>query len=147
VEAALWATGAVRKAGWKDAELAVLQAQRASQAAAAAVEDFSFDPSLPFEIRMKEMEYHSECVRKQKAAQADLLRHIFGNPLRAFPTPDHWPATITQLADALYHGEDCGFALHDALLDAGHSDLAQHFRYEQAHPKGCWAVDLLLGKE
>ena len=56
-------------------------------------------------------------------------------------------ATVVQLADALYNGQDCGFALHDALLEAGHPDLAEHFPQEQHHPKGCWGVDLLLGKE
>lgn len=73
----------------------------------------------------------------QEGLLIHLLRHIIGNPICPFPTPDHWPATVVQLADALYHGQDCGFALHDALLDAGQSDLADHFRQEQAHPKGC----------
>lgn len=82
----------------------------------------------------------------EKLAQAFLVRHIFGNPFRPAPAPESWPAAVTQLADAIYNGEGCGFALHDALLDAGHPDLAEHFRDEQAHPKGCWVVDLLLGK-
>lgn len=78
---------------------------------------------------------------------AALLRHIVGNPFRPFPVSATWPSTVVQLADALYNGQDCGFALHDALLEAGHSRLAEHFREEQAHPKGCWAVDVILGKE
>lgn len=80
------------------------------------------------------------------AAQAALLRHFVGNPYRPYPAPDCWPCTVVQLADAVYTGQDCGFALHDALLEAGHADLAAHFRQEQQHPKGCWAVDLVLGK-
>jgi hypothetical protein len=52
-----------------------------------------------------------------------------------------------QLADSLYEGQDCAFALHDALLEAGHAELAEHFREEKAHPKGCWVVDMILGKE
>jgi len=59
----------------------------------------------------------------------------------------NWPSTVVQLADALSNGQDCGFALHDALLEAGYPELAQHFRNEIEHPKGCWALDLLLGKE
>jgi hypothetical protein len=35
--------------------------------------------------------------------------------------------------------------LHDALLEAGHAELAEAFR-EPMHPKGCWALDLILGK-
>src|SRR5262249_8637778 len=80
-------------------------------------------------------------------AQADLVRHIFGNPFRPHPLSDHWPATVVQLAQALYSDQDCSFALHDALLEAGHPELADHFRQKQAHPKGCWVVDLILGKE
>lgn len=56
------------------------------------------------------------------------------------------PATARQLADYLCNGEDCGFALHDALVEGGHPDLAEHFRQETVHPKGCWALDLILGK-
>jgi hypothetical protein len=51
-----------------------------------------------------------------------------------------------QLAQTLYDGTDCAFALHDALLESGHSALAEHFQKEHGHPKGCWAVDLILGK-
>jgi len=79
--------------------------------------------------------------------QVALLHHIFGNPFRPYPAPTHWPSTDVQLADALYNGEDCCLALHDALLEAGQPDLADHFRQEHSHPKGCWVLDLLLGKE
>jgi hypothetical protein len=75
-----------------------------------------------------------------------LLHHIFGNPFDPRPTPRHFPSMVLQLASALYDGEDCGFALRDALLEAGHAELAEHFREEQVHPKGCWAVDVILGK-
>jgi len=79
--------------------------------------------------------------------QAYSLRHIVGNSFRRLPAQRHWPATVVQLARAFEDGQNCGFALHDALLDVGHADLADHFRQEQTHPKGCWVLDLLLGKE
>jgi hypothetical protein len=44
----------------------------------------------------------------------------------------------------MYAGEDRSFALHDALLEAGHAELADHFRAKD-HPKGCWVLDLILG--
>lgn len=47
----------------------------------------------------------------------------------------------------LYDGSDCAFALADALEEASQSKLAEHFRPEGWHPKGCWAVDLILGRE
>ena len=78
--------------------------------------------------------------------QMALLRHVIGNPYRPSPSHSYLPSTVVQLANALYEGEDCNFALHDALLDAGHPNLADHFDQEQQHPKGCWALDLILGK-
>jgi len=86
-----------------------------------------------------------ERVAEDSRQQAVILRHIFGNPFHPYPTAS-WPTPIVQLADALYNGQDCGFALHDALLEADHPELAEHFRAETWHPKGCWVLDLLLGK-
>src|SRR5262249_41649053 len=86
------------------------------------------------------------CLDSHLQKQATLLRHIIGNPFRPYPVPDCWPSAVVQLAEAMYTGADCGFALHDALLEAGHAELAGHFRHEAEHPKGCWAVDLILGK-
>jgi hypothetical protein len=81
----------------------------------------------------------------ERKAQADLVRHIVGNPFRSVSGPESWPTSVTQLAESLYAGADCSFALHDALLEAGHADLAEHFQ-EKEHPRGCWALDLILGK-
>ena len=81
------------------------------------------------------------------SANANLLRHIVGNPFRPYPAPTSWPSSAMQLAESLYGGQDCAFALHDALLEAGHTGLAEHFRQEQWHPKGCWVVDMILGKK
>lgn len=77
---------------------------------------------------------------------AGLLRHIAGNPFQPHPALNHWTNPVLQLADSLYQGEECGFALHDALLESGHPDIAEHFR-EAWHPKGCWALDAILGKK
>jgi hypothetical protein len=46
-----------------------------------------------------------------------------------------WPASVVSLAEAVYNGADACFALHDALLEAGHPDLAAHFQAEQWHPE------------
>jgi hypothetical protein len=86
-------------------------------------------------------------LEQEYAARRTLLRHIIGNPFRPYPAPPSWPSTVVQLAESLYAGQDCAFALHDALLEAGHAELAEHFREEKSHPKGCWVVDLILGKE
>jgi hypothetical protein len=77
--------------------------------------------------------------------KGNLVREIFGNSFRRHTAPPSWPASVVNLAAALYAGEDCSFALRDALLEAGHAELAEHFT-EKDHPKGCWVVDLLLGR-
>jgi hypothetical protein len=83
---------------------------------------------------------------KNKAEKCPWLRHIFGNPFRP-PVPlADLSLTVIQLAMAVYQRQDCGFALNDALLENGRPELADHFRREKWHPKGCWAVDLILGK-
>jgi hypothetical protein len=82
---------------------------------------------------------------RKRAEQVALLRHIVGNPFRSPQAPCAWPGMIVALAEALYGGEPCGFALHDALLESDHAELAEHFD-EPEHPRGCWALDLLLGK-
>jgi hypothetical protein len=79
---------------------------------------------------------------EQERQQADLFRHIFGPPLSV---PSSLPSAVCELAESVYRGENASFVLHDALLEAGHADLAAHFR-EPYHPKGCWALDLILGK-
>ncbi|MBY0525267.1 MAG: hypothetical protein K2R98_17805 [Gemmataceae bacterium] len=75
---------------------------------------------------------------------ASLVREIFGNPFRS-PLRPLWPASLLALAEAQYAGEPCAFALHDALLDAGHPEIAEHFHGTE-HPKGCWALDLILNR-
>ena len=85
---------------------------------------------------------------KEWALQAELVRELVGNRFRPVSVCTALPATIFQLAQSLYDGTDCAFALHDALLEAGQAELAEHFEPEgKWHPKGCWAVDLILGKK
>lgn len=83
----------------------------------------------------------------KRPVEVDFKRYDvpFDQGKEARPAPSTWPSTVVQLADALSNGQDCGFALHDALLDTGYSQLAQHFQADKKHPKGCWALGLLLG--
>ncbi|OAI45594.1 hypothetical protein AYO44_12690 [Planctomycetaceae bacterium SCGC AG-212-F19] len=78
---------------------------------------------------------------------AILLRHIVGNPFRPYAAPGSWPVRLVKMAQALYDGTGDRLVLADALDEAGHQELAQHFRAEEWHPKGCCVVDLVLGKE
>jgi hypothetical protein len=85
-------------------------------------------------------------------AQAGLLRDIFGNPFRPFAFNPCWrTADVLGLARAIY--EDRAFErlpiLADALMDAGCADeqILSHCRGDGPHVRGCWVVDLVLGKE
>jgi hypothetical protein len=82
---------------------------------------------------------------EEAKTQATLLRHIVGNPWRPLICPAQWSTTIIKLAEALYSGEDCSMALHDALLECGQDTIAKHFR-ESFHPKGCAWLDVIQGK-
>jgi hypothetical protein len=87
--------------------------------------------------------------------QRSLLGCVFGNPFRSIaidPTILRWNnGTIPKLAQAIY--DERAFdrlpVLADALEDAGctSEELLSHCRAGGEHMRGCWAVDLLLGKE
>ncbi len=101
-------------------------------------------------------------VEAERAAQAALLRCIFGNPFRPLPTINPtlltWNSNLVRtLAQAAYDDrllpsgqlDPARLAvLADALTDAGCTDaeLLEHLRGEGPHLRGCYAVDLLLGK-
>jgi hypothetical protein len=84
-----------------------------------------------------------------------LLRCIFGNPFRSVTIDPWWLAwndgTIPNLAQGIY--DERAFdrlpILADALEEAGchDADILAHCRSEGPHVRGCWVVDLLLGKE
>lgn len=85
-------------------------------------------------------------LQEEKRAFADFIRHIFGNPIRPDVTFEVNQPKIRQLAERVYQGEPCVEELRGALMAAGHDELAQHFD-RQDHPKGCWALDLILRDE
>jgi hypothetical protein len=80
--------------------------------------------------------------------QADLIRHIAGDVFRPAPVLPYLPATVRDLAEAVYQQQQTAVGpLHDALLDAGLTDLAEHVHdAAEWHPKGCWAIDRLTGR-
>ena len=91
----------------------------------------------------------------ERAGQATLIRCIFGNPFRPVTVNPGWlnwnDGTIPRIAQAIY--EERAFdrmpILADALEDADcdNADILAHCRSEEPHNRGCWLVDLLLGKE
>jgi hypothetical protein len=105
---------------------------------------------------MESAAYHAALVHEdqspEQAEQADCLRDIFGNPFRPVVVDPVW---LTFTVVALAKGIDSDRAsdrmpiLADALQDAGcnNADILHHCRSEEPHVRGCWVVDLLLGKE
>jgi hypothetical protein len=93
----------------------------------------------------------------EKMAQAALLRDICGPlPFRPLVLPSSvrtWDGgTVVNLAAGIYEERDFSqermSVLADALEDAGCTDaeLLGHLRGEGPHVRGCWVIDLLLGK-
>jgi hypothetical protein len=93
-------------------------------------------------------------TKKQRAALADLVREVFGNPFRAAPVDPAWRARngglVLRLAQSLYDERRFGDlgVLADALEEAGcgAGELLAHCRSPGPHVLGCWAVDALLQK-
>jgi hypothetical protein len=90
--------------------------------------------------------------RTESEMQANLLRDIFGNPFRPVTVNSAWRTTsVTALAQSIY--DDRAFdrmpILADALEDAGcdNADILGHCRGGGEHVRGCWVVDLVLGKD
>jgi len=90
-------------------------------------------------------------------AQADSLmthrlRDMFGNPFCPASIDPSWlSSTVTSLASAIYQerASDRLPILADALEDAGctQPDILSHLRSGGEHTRGCWPLDLVLGKE
>jgi hypothetical protein len=92
----------------------------------------------------------SEIGRNWLAWCAD-IRCIVGNPLRPVAFDPRWrTADVLGVARGVY--EERAFdrlpVLMDALLDAGcdNADVLDHCRSPGPHVRGCWVVDLILGK-
>jgi hypothetical protein len=103
-----------------------------------------------------------EALRAERAAaeaaeltiQCQFLKCVAGNPFRPVtisPAILGWSgAMIRRLAQAIY--EERAFdrlpILADALEEAGcdNNDILSHLRESGPHVRGCWVVDLLLGK-
>jgi hypothetical protein len=89
-----------------------------------------------------------------RGSQAPLIRDILGNPFRPITIDPVWTAwndqTVPRIAQAIYADRTFDHLpiLADALEDAGCSDadILAHCRGPGPHVRGCWVVDLLLGK-
>jgi len=87
-----------------------------------------------------------------RKSAALLLHELIVNPFRSIALdPSCLTATVTSLATAIYQERafDRLPILADALEDAGCSnqEVLSHLRGGGEHTRGCWPLDLVLGKE
>ena len=99
----------------------------------------------------------TELERRTAAAQATLVplvRDILGNPFRAVKLEASWlrwnDGTAAKLAQVMYYDRcfDRMPILADVLEEGGCSEpgILAHCRAAGPHVRGCWVIDLLLGK-
>jgi hypothetical protein len=91
--------------------------------------------------------------------QAHLVRDVFGNPFRRVVFDPRWRVHVTfDLGRSAYEQRRANqgqldnaqlAVLSDALEEVGCTDEAilSHLRSAGPHVRGCWALDLLLGKQ
>jgi hypothetical protein len=109
----------------------------------------------------EEIPWHVAWARA-KEAHCHLLRDMLGNPFGTSPPLPPgvlaWhDRAVPRMAQAIYNERKMPEGtldtkrlaiLADALLDAGceDEDLIAHCRSEGPHVRGCWAIDLILGR-
>jgi hypothetical protein len=89
----------------------------------------------------------------EESAKSHIIRDIFGPlPFRNVGFPSAWVTSdVLALAQPIY--DERAFErmpiLADALEDAGcdNPDILEHCRQPGEHARGCWVVDLVLGKK
>ena len=94
----------------------------------------------------------NETYARQLLLLSIVVRDIFGNPFRSvIPNPSWLTSTVLALANGIYNEKafERMPILADALQDAGcdNEEILQHCRGPGPHVRGCFVVDLLLGKK
>src|SRR5205085_1066071 len=87
----------------------------------------------------------------ERQAQLHLLRDVVGNPFRPVAPDRSWmPENAVVLARSMYETRDFAAMplLADLLEEAGcPAAVSEHCRGPGPHVRGCWVVDLLLGRD
>jgi hypothetical protein len=95
---------------------------------------------------------HQREGEEEAKFQVPLLHDIIGNPFQPVTFDHVWltPFVVT-LAQTIYDDQtfDRMPELADALVATGctHAEVLQHCRGTGPHVRGCWVVDLILGKD
>jgi hypothetical protein len=102
-------------------------------------------------VETVQIELSEASGRDERHAQSALFRDIFGNPFRPVALDPSWlTSTVRSLAEGIYAARafDRLPILADALQDAGceDADILDHCRGPGLHVRGCWVIDLVLGR-
>ncbi len=105
-----------------------------------------------FQVQANNRDRSSECSAGN--VMADLIRDLFGNPFRPVAVEPSWLSwnqeTVLRIAQRIY--AEKAFEqlpiLGDALMEAGceDEDIISHCHAKTPHVRGCWVVDLILGR-
>jgi hypothetical protein len=113
----------------------------------------SFESGLPEVVSQprKAFDELKEPTKVLSKQQADLVRDVFANPFRPVKFDSAWQSSsAVTLAQTMYDARDFAAMpiLADALEDAGcgYPEVLVHCRGPGPHVRGCWVVDLVLGK-
>lgn len=115
----------------------------------------SAGPFIPPTARYPRADWTEAAVARDRSEQAELLREFVAPPsLWQWSIPYVWFAwnagTVAKLARAIRDDRrfDLMPILADALEEAGctDADILGHCRGPGPHVRGCWVVDLILGK-
>jgi hypothetical protein len=94
-----------------------------------------------------------DAERTERRAQARLFRCVFGNPFQPAQLSQetlYWGGgTVVKIATEIYEAQAFEQApiLADALEESGDNTSAVgHLRHGGPHVRGCWVLDLILGK-
>jgi hypothetical protein len=136
----------MREVPWDDEDLrrTILDLMRA----AASPDKYG---ALP--ISISEILYHREVVGSEEFAQKryEAVSEILGDPFRPVAFDPRWRTEhAVGIAATMYDERDFRAMpiLADALEEAGcdSADMLTHCREPGVHVRGCWVVDLVLGK-
>jgi hypothetical protein len=132
----------------------IMCAHRITRRAADAASSYSVLVLTASQVGMLDAQAFWEARLRAEEELCHVLRCIIGNPRRPAKIKKGWltwtAGTIPKLAQDIY--TDRAFdrlpVLADALEDAGcdNADILAHCRGPGPHARGCWVVDLILGK-
>ena len=151
------AQAAAREAAADDAGHAAIHAARYGQAAAKrlACAGVEAGPGArrgrSHDGRWRDTLTGTTAEKAEQAAQAELLRDIFGDPFKPATCDPSWrTSTVVSLARTIYDARSFELlpVLADALMDAGcgNDEVLEHCRGPNIHVRGCWLIDLLLNR-